>query len=104
VRDWHHARDTMRGAVLALRADEPRDYVFAGGVGRTVREFVEAAFAAAGIADRLEDAVRVDPAFVRPPEPWPLVGDPATAQRWLGWRADTAFEELVVEMVRAGSV
>jgi GDPmannose 4,6-dehydratase len=101
VRDWHHARDTMRGAVLALRADEPRDYVFASGVGRTVREFVEAAFAAAGIADRLEDAVRVDPAFVRPPEPWPLVGDPTTARERLGWRAETAFEELVAEMVRA---
>src|SRR3954468_22720545 len=49
VRDWSHAADIMRGAWLALQADAPADYVFASGVGRTVGDLVEAAFAAAGV-------------------------------------------------------
>ena len=49
VRDWSHARDVVEGMVLALRHDEPGDYVFASGVGRTVGELVDAAFAAAGV-------------------------------------------------------
>ena len=36
VRDWSDARDIMRGAVLALGAHEPGDYVLASGTGRTV--------------------------------------------------------------------
>ncbi len=100
VRDWSHARDVMRGAHLALRAAEPDDYVLASGVGRTVGDFVTAAFAAAGAGDPA-DHVRVDPAFVRPPEPTPLIGDPSRARERLGWRPETSFEELVREMVEA---
>jgi GDPmannose 4,6-dehydratase len=99
VRDWSHARDVMRGAVLALRADEARDYVFASGVGRTVGDFVRTAFAAAGIPEAADTAVHVDPAFVRPPEPWPLVGDPSRARSALGWLPEVSFEELVRTMV-----
>jgi GDPmannose 4,6-dehydratase len=99
VRDWSHAADIVRGAWLALRAGEPRDYVLASGVGRTVRDLVEAAFAAAGISP--EGRVTVDPAFVRPPEPTPLVGDPSLARRELGWEPEHSFEETIAEMVRA---
>jgi GDPmannose 4,6-dehydratase len=99
VRDWSHAADVMRGAWLALQAGVPRDYVFASGRGRTVRELVEAAFAAAGVAP--EGRIRVDPRFVRPPEPTPPVGDPSRARRELGWQPEISFEEMVAEMVRA---
>ena len=99
VRDWSHAADVVRGAWLALRAHEPRDYVLASGIGRTVRDLVEAAFAAAGISP--EGRVTVDPAFVRPPEPTPLVGDPSLARRELGWEPEHSFEETIAEMVRA---
>jgi GDPmannose 4,6-dehydratase len=101
VRDWSHAEDVMRGAILAVRADEPQDYVFASGVGRTVGDFVQAAFASAGIPQRAQEAVRVNPAFLRPPEPWPLVGDAASARQILGWTLRHDFEELVAEMVEA---
>jgi len=99
VRDWSHARDIMRGARLALAASEPADYVLASGVARTVQHFVDAAFAAAG-ADP-GGRIRVDPAFVRPPEPTVLVGDPSRARERLGWRVETPFEALVTEMVEA---
>jgi GDPmannose 4,6-dehydratase len=104
VRDWSHARDVVAGMVLALRHDEPGDYVFASGVPHTVGELVDAAFAAAGVERRAPDGsdrVLVDPGFVRPPEQWPPVGDPGKARAQLGWRPRTSFEQLVGEMVSA---
>ncbi len=104
VRDWSHARDVVAGMVLALRHDEPGDYVFASGVGHTVGDLVDAAFAAAGVERRLPDGrnrVEVDPRFVRPPERWPPVGDPSRARSRLGWEPRTPFAQLVAEMVEA---
>ncbi len=101
VRDWSDARDIVGGAVLALRADSAGDYVLASGEGRSVRQLVEAAFSAAGIADRAESAVRVDPQFVRPPEPTAPVGDPSRAARQLGWKPQISFGQMIAEMVAA---
>jgi GDPmannose 4,6-dehydratase len=104
VRDWSHARDVVAGMVLALRHDQPGDYVFASGEPHTVGELVDAAFAAVDVARRDEtgrDRVEVDPRFVRPPERWPPVGDPSKAREQLGWRRETSFEALVEEMVAA---
>jgi GDPmannose 4,6-dehydratase len=99
ARDWSHAADIVRGAWLSLQVDAPSDYVFASGVGRTVGDLVNAAFAAAGTSP--EGRVRVDPAFVRPPEPWAPVGDPAHARTTLGWEPEISFEALIAEMVAA---
>jgi GDPmannose 4,6-dehydratase len=104
VRDWSHARDVVDGMVLALRHDEPGDYVFASGVGHTVGDLVDAAFSAAGVARVLPDGrdrVEVDQRFVRAPEAWPPVGDPSRARTVLGWEPRTSFEQLVAEMVAA---
>ena len=101
VRDWSDARDVVRAAWLALQADAPGDYVLASGTGRTVRELVEVALRAAGVAGTVEDHVRVDPAFVRPPEPVPLVGDPSRARSALGWEPQIGFEAMIGEMVAA---
>lgn len=99
VRDWSDARDIVRGAVLALRADVPDDYILASGRGRTVRELAEAAFAAAGIAERLEECLEVDPELVRPPDPVTSVGNPSRAAELLGWEPEVGFAEMIAEMV-----
>ena len=99
VRDWTHARDVVRGMHLALGHSEPGDYVLAGGVGRTVRDFATAALAAAGLP--AEGRIEVDPSLVRGVERTPLVGDATRARTVLGWRPETTFEELVSEMVEA---
>jgi GDPmannose 4,6-dehydratase len=99
VRDWSHAADVVRAAWLALQAPEPDDYVVASGVGRTVRDFVAAAFAALDLD--WEGHVRVDAAFVREPEPVVLVGDPTRARERLGWTPERTFDDLVAEMVAA---
>jgi len=98
VRDWCHAADVARAAWLMLQQDEPGDYVVASGVARTVGDLVDAAFAAAGISP--EGRIRVDPAFVRPPEATPPVGDPSLAREVLGWEPSRGFEAMIGEMVR----
>jgi len=99
VRDWSHARDIVRGEWLMLQCDEPGDYVLASGAGRTVGELVDTAFACVGLS--AERYVRVDPALVRPAEQTPPVGDPSLARERLGWTAQTSFEAMIDEMVRA---
>ncbi|MEA2177196.1 MAG: GDPmannose 4,6-dehydratase [Solirubrobacteraceae bacterium] len=99
VRDWSAAQDIVRGALLAAEHDEPGDYVLASGVGRTVGDLVASAFARVGLDPA--DHVRVDPAFVRPPEATPPVGDPTRARRVLGWEPEISFDEMIGARVDA---
>jgi GDPmannose 4,6-dehydratase len=69
------------------------------GVSRTVRELVHTAFAFVDVDP--EPYVVVDPEFVRPADPVPLVGDPSKARTQLGWEARTSFEEMIGMMVEA---
>ena len=89
----------MRGFWLMLQQDEPGDVILAGGVGRTVGELVDVAFAVVGLD--ASDHVSVDPALVRPPERTPPVGDTTLARERLGWRPEIGFEQMIEEMVRA---
>jgi GDPmannose 4,6-dehydratase len=99
VRDWSFAGDTMRGAWLMLQQDRPDDYVLASGVGHTVAELVDAAFACVGL--EAGDYVRVDPQLVRPLEQSPSIGDSSKARERLGWEPGVSFEQLVKRMVEA---
>jgi GDPmannose 4,6-dehydratase len=99
-RDWGWAPDYVDAMVRAARADTARDYVVATGVGRTVRDFVDAAFRRAGITD-WEQFVTIDPAFVRPVDPTDLTGDATRARTDLGWAPTVDFDELVGRMVDA---
>lgn len=99
VRDWSFAGDAVRGAWMMLQQERPEDYVLASGVGRTVAELVDVAFACVGLS--AEDCVQVDPALVRPPERSVSIGDPTRARAELGWEPEVSFEQLVQRMVEA---
>jgi GDPmannose 4,6-dehydratase len=99
VRDWSFAGDTMRGAWLTLQQEQPEDYVLASGVGRTVKQLVNTAFACVGLDAKRY--VRVDEKLVRAPEQTPSVGDPSKARAQLGWEPQVSFEQLVARMVEA---
>ncbi len=126
-RDWGHARDFVEAQWLMLQQEQPEDFVIATGRQHSVREFVQIAFAQAGIDLRFEgsgadekaivesvreveglkaacaigaELVWVDPRYFRPTEVETLLGDPSKARELLGWRPRVGFAELVEEMVR----
>ncbi len=99
IRDWSFAGDIVRGAWLTLQQAAPADYVFASGVGHTVREFADAAFEHVGL--EASEHIRIDPALVRPSEAKPLIGDATRARERLGWEPEVGFGQLVRRMVDA---
>jgi GDPmannose 4,6-dehydratase len=99
-RDWGYAKDYVEAMWLMLQRDNPEDYVIATGEAHSVRECCEVAFDEAGLGN-FERYVTIDPSFVRPAEVDHLIGSPAKAERDLGWRPRTSFEELIRLMTRA---
>ena len=99
VRDWGYAPEYVEGMWRMLQQDEPDDYVLATGIGHTVREFCEAAFACAGLD--WQDHVRHDEQYERPIDVPSLIGNPAKARERLGWKAETTAEPLAALMVEA---
>ena len=99
-RDWGYAKDYVEAMWLMLQRDEPEDYVIATGEAHSVRECCQVAFDEAGLGD-FERYVTIDPSFVRPAEVDHLIGSPAKAERDLGWKPTTTFEQLIRLMTRA---
>jgi GDPmannose 4,6-dehydratase len=99
-RDWGYARDYVEAMWLMLQQDTPEDYVIATGEAHSVKECCEVAFDEAGLGE-YEQYVKIDPAFVRPAEVDHLIGDPAKAERDLGWKPGTSFEQLIRLMTQA---
>ncbi|KAH7911498.1 hypothetical protein BJ138DRAFT_1135354 [Hygrophoropsis aurantiaca] len=115
-RDWGHAKDYVEGMWRMLQQPEPEDFVLATGETHPVREFVDKAFAVVGITIKWRGTgvseegidvqtnrviVKVDPRYFRPAEVDLLLGNPAKAERTLGWKRKVDFDSLVREMVEA---
>lgn len=114
-RDWGHSKDYVYAMWLMLQQDKADDYVVATGETRTVREFVELAFGHVGIdvewkgqgVDEIgvdkatgKTIVTINPKFFRPAEVEVLLGDPAKAEKVLGWKREISFSQLVERMVK----
>ncbi len=99
VRDWGYAKEFVESMWLMLQQDKPGDYVVATGVGATVKDFAQAAFEHVGL--NYKDHVEVDKRYERPTEVDALIGDPSKAEKVLGWKAKTHWEELAKLMVDA---
>ncbi|KAI0057291.1 GDP-mannose 4,6-dehydratase [Artomyces pyxidatus] len=115
-RDWGHARDYVEGMWRMLQQPTPDDFVLATGETHPVREYVEKAFRIVGIQIKWEGSgtdevgidtstgktiVKVDKMYFRPAEVELLLGNPAKAERELGWKRKVDFESLVKEMVES---
>jgi GDPmannose 4,6-dehydratase len=113
-RDWGHAKDYVEGMHKILQIEEPDDFVLATGETRSVREFVDIAFAEVGRSiewrgkgvdetgidkKSRKTIVRIDPTYFRPTEVELLIGDASKAHQKLGWKPKISFAELVSEMV-----
>jgi GDPmannose 4,6-dehydratase len=99
-RDWGYAKDYVEAMWLMLQQDEAQDFVIATGETHTVRDCVEVAFDQAGLGN-WEDYVETDKSLVRPAEVDLLIGTPAKAERVLGWKPTTTFEQLIRLMTDA---
>ena len=99
-RDWGYAKDYVDAMWRMTQQDTPEDYVIATNETHSVRECVQVAFDEAGLGD-FEPYVELDPRFVRPAEVDLLIGDYGKAERDLGWKPQTTFEELIRLMTRS---
>ncbi|NLL77145.1 MAG: GDP-mannose 4,6-dehydratase [Clostridiales bacterium] len=114
-RDWGHSKDYVYAMWLMLQQEQADDYVIATNETRTVREFVEVAFSKAGITvewsgtgvdevgkdkDTGKVIVKINKDFFRPAEVDILLGNPAKAEKELGWVRLISFDELVERMVK----
>jgi GDPmannose 4,6-dehydratase len=97
-RDWGYAGDYVRGMWLMLQQDKPDDYVLATGETHSIKDYLDLAFKQIGIDD-WKPYVKQNPAFMRPSEVDILLGNPAKAERELGWKREVDFEGLVKLMV-----
>ena len=114
LRDWGHAKDYVEGMWLMLQQDVPDDYVLSTNEYRTVREFVEKAFALKGFNIKWKgsgiseigydeitgrELINISEKYFRPAEVEELLGDSTKARIELGWTPKHSFDELVKEMV-----
>jgi GDPmannose 4,6-dehydratase len=98
-RDWGYAKDYVEAMWLMLQQPRGDDYVCATGESHTVRELCELAFGHVGLDYR--GFVDIDPRYYRPTEVDFLLGDASKAEKQLGWKPRTTFEELVALMMES---
>ena len=96
ARDWGWAPEYVEAMWLMLQQEKPHDFVIATGVTMSLEEFVQAAFAEAGLNWR--HYVEQDPALFRPTDLAMGRADPAKADRELGWNATTKGVDVVKKM------
>lgn len=99
LRDWGYAPEYVDAMWRMLQQPSPIDVVLATGQSDTVKNFLVAAFSTVGLD--WQQYVDIDQRYVRPAEVARLVGDPATADAMLHWRAKTKLPQLAQMMVRA---
>lgn len=115
-RDWGYAPEYCEAMHKMLQFDRPEDFVIATGETHSVREFCELTFAelgyriewnGEGVDERGVDResgktlIQVDKRYFRPAEVELLIGDASKAEKVLGWKAETKFEDLVKIMVKS---
>jgi GDPmannose 4,6-dehydratase len=115
-RDWGYAPEYVNAMWMMLHHHKPRDLVVATGESHSVKEFAERSFQRAGYtiewkgkgvnekgidANTNKTLIEIDKTYFRPSEVDFLLGDPSRAEKEIGWKPTTTFEELVDLMVDA---
>ncbi|MFM8792796.1 MAG: GDP-mannose 4,6-dehydratase, partial [Solirubrobacterales bacterium] len=98
-RDWGYAPEYVEAMWRMLQQDKPDDYVVATGETHTVQEFLEVAFARAGLDCKKH--VAFDKRYLRPAEVDLLIGDASKAKKKLWWEPKVKFKQLAEIMVDA---
>jgi GDPmannose 4,6-dehydratase len=96
-RDWGWAPDYVRGMWSMLQQDKVDDFVLATGQLHRVADLVACAFEHVEL--NWQDFVRYDAGLVSSVEPVAPCGNPAKANRVLGWQNSVPFKEMVALLV-----
>lgn len=99
TRDFGYAREYVEWIYAIMQHPTPDDFVIATGETHSIKEWVQLAFAIAGIDD-WERYVDYDKTLTRPAEVDTLLGDASKSKRVLGFEPKVKFRELVEVMVR----
>ena len=97
ARDWGWAPDFVDAMWRILQANLPDDYVVATGKTHTLEDFVNQVFSTLGL--RWQDHVDVDKSLFRPSDILNSAGNPSKAYESLGWKAETAFPQLIEKLI-----
>ena len=97
MRDWGYAKEYVEAMWLMLQQDKPKDYVIGTNTSYSVEDALRVAFSHVGL-DWAKHTV-VDKKFFRPTEIKELKGDYSAAEKELGWKPKTSFEDLIKLMV-----
>ena len=115
-RDWGFAGDYVEGMWMMLQQEKADTYVLATQETHSIREFVEEAGKTVGFdiewqgegvneigVDKKtgKTVVKVNPQFYRPAEVEVLLGNPAKAEKVLGWHRKVSFAGLAKMMMEA---
>jgi GDPmannose 4,6-dehydratase len=95
--DWGYAPDYVDAMFRILQLPKPDDFVVASGETHTVREFAQAAFAAASVD--WSQHVETDTRLLKR-NSQPLRGDAGKLRKATGWAPTVTFIELVARLVR----
>jgi GDPmannose 4,6-dehydratase len=95
-RDWGWAPEYVEAMVLMLQAAQPEDYLIASGTTTSLRDFAQAAFAAADLD--LSNHLESVEALMRPADLTYSAMDPGRIAVRLGWRSQLPVDEIVAKM------
>ncbi len=101
VRDWGYAPEYVEAMWRMLQQEQPDDFVIATGQAHTIADFAAEAFAHFGL-DATQH-IDIDESLFRPSDNSWSCGNPAKAERVLGWKAQTKFSELIKILCEAES-
>lgn len=101
-RDWGWAPEYVQAMWQMMQQPAPDDFVIATGESHSLEEFVAQAFEAHSLSWR--DHVVVDPSLFRPSDILSNRGNPAKAERILGWKAGHGMRDVVRMMIAAERV
>lgn len=97
MRDWGYAPEYVEAMWLMLQQKEPVDLVIGTGKSHSVLDLVEKAFGLLDLPWR--EYVRTSPSYERPTDVECLRADATLAEKSIGWKSKTTFDDLVSLMV-----
>jgi len=97
--DWGYSKEYMEAAWQILQIDKPDDFVIGTGEAHSVEEFVEEAFALAGLTTK--EYVTTDDNLSRPTKTSTLIADISKAKKCFGFDPKVKFKKLVKIMFDA---